>query len=101
MPVETSSKRAGRQRLYQEFMESGQSMREFSIERGVAYWVLKGAIKKTEAKSGSDGFREVALPATGGAGEYVVSLKNGRELRVPTLFSEKRVRQLIDILERC
>jgi len=47
------------------------------------------------------GFREVALPATSGAGEYVVTLKNGRELRVPTLFSEKRVKQLIDILERC
>jgi len=35
------------------------------------------------------------------SGEYVVTLRNNRELRIPEHFSEKRVRQLIELLETC
>ena len=78
-------------------MESGQSFKEFSSERGIPYWTLKSAVKRIESEGGS--FREVAVPGSGS--EFTVRLRNGRELRIPNLFSPKRVQQLIEILESC
>ena len=103
MPIETAVKRQERILLYQEYMESGQSMKGFSTERGLNYWVLKSAIKKTEAEvsAGGTNFQEVALPANAVGSGYTVRLRNGRELEIPALFSEKRVRQLVEVLEQC
>ena len=101
MPKETPKQRAARLVLHQAYSESGQTITEFARERGTSYWRVKAAIRKTEGElQGGGGFQEVALPAMEG-GEYVVTLRSGRELRVPAHFSEKRVRQLIGILETC
>ena len=102
MPKESPKQRTERLALYQSYMESGQAITEFSRERGTSYWRVKSAIRKTEAeqKRGGGSFQEVSLPVLGG-GEYSVTLRNGRELRIPGHFSEKRVRQLIEIIESC
>jgi hypothetical protein len=101
MPRESSNQRKERLSLYQSYTESGQTITEFSRERGTSYWRVKSAIRKTEAELQRGGeFQEVSLPVSG-SGEYSVRLKNGRELEIPAQFSEKRVRQLIGILETC
>lgn len=97
MPKATAAKLAEWRRVYQEFMESRQSYKEFSFERGIPYWTLKSAIKRIGSEGGS--FSEVTMPGSGG--EFAVRLRNGRELRIPSLFSAKRVQQLIEILESC
>ena len=79
------------------FDESGLSLKEFCEERGINTWTLRDWRKRVAAESGS--FVEVALPAAGA--EYAVILRNGRELKVSGSFSEKRVRQLIAVLEQC
>lgn len=102
MPKESPKRRAERLALYQGFVESGQTVTEFSRELGTSYWRVKAAVRKTESEQQRGGsIREVALPGIGGNGEYAVMLRSGRELRVPAHFSEKRVRQLIEILETC
>jgi hypothetical protein len=103
MPRETPRQRAARLTLYQGYIESGQSLSEFSRERGTTPWKLRHAIRKTESEaSGKPGFQELGLPpGIESGGEYAVQLKNGRELRIPAHFSEKRVRQLVEILESC
>jgi hypothetical protein len=64
-------------------------------------WKVKHAVRKSESElQPGSGIQEVALPA-GSSGEFAVTLRSGRELRVPVHFSEKRVRQLIAILETC
>lgn len=105
MPKETASGRQARLSLYRAFTESGQTMTEFARERGTSYWKVKAAVKKSEGEAGgrtASLFKEVPLPATElGASEYTVLLRNGRELRIPAHFTEKRVRQLVEILESC
>ena len=102
MPKETPNQRRERLGIYQLFSESGQTITEFSRERGLTYWKVKAAVRKTEVEGNNgSGFREVALPEAAGTGDYAVTLRNGRELRVPAHFSEKRVRQLVEILESC
>lgn len=106
MPRETASGRQARLLLYRSFTESGQTMTDFARERGTTYWKVKSAVKKSELEAGGRSsalFQEVALPASAdvGGGEYAVMLKNGRELRIPAHFTEKRVRQLVEILETC
>lgn len=102
MPKENPKQHAERLALHQSYSESGQTITEFARERGTSYWRVKAAIRKTEGELARGGaFQEVALPALGGGGEYTVILRSGRELRVPAHFSEKRVRQLIGILEAC
>jgi len=104
MPKETQEQRAERLRLHRAYTESGQTVSEFSRERGTTPWKVRSAVKRTESEgpSGKHGFQEMALlPDVGGSGEYSVTLKNGRELRIPGHFTEKRVRQLIEILETC
>lgn len=83
--------------IIQEYEESGLTLKEFSKERGVNTWSLRDWRKRLGSKTGA--FVEVALP--GGGAEYSIQLRNGRELRVSGAFSEKRVRQLIEVLERC
>ena len=103
MPKENPKQRGERLSLHQAFSESGQTITEFARERGTSYWRVKSAIRKSEAeleRGGGGGFQEVSLPSSG-SGEYAVTLQSGRELRVPAQFSEKRVRQLIGILESC
>lgn len=101
MPKESPKQRTERLALHRAYSESGQTITEFSRERGTSYWRVKAAVRKTEAELQRGGdFQEVALPALDG-GEYAVTLRSGRELRVPAHFSEKRVRQLIGILETC
>lgn len=101
MPRESAKGRIERLAMYQSFIESGQTIAEFSRERGTTPWKVKSAVRKSEAESASgSGFQEVSLAPVGG-GEFVVTLRNGRELRVPVYFSEQRVRQLIIILETC
>ena len=99
MRKETAKKRSERLQLYQLYRESGQTLSEFSRERGVTYWKAKSAVKRTETE-GSQPFQELVVPS-GISGEYVVTLRNNRELRIPEHFSEKRVRQLIELLETC
>jgi|GEM_PF-2075615 len=107
MPKENVEQRGQRLSLYQSYVESGQTIAEFARERGSTAWRVKWAVRKTEAeqKQNGNGFSEVATMPTGsfgvGGGEYSVTLRNGRELRVPAHFVEKRVRQLIGILETC
>ena len=102
MPKESGKQRVERQGLYQAYTESGQTIAEFSRERGTSSWRVRSAIRKTESeqKRNGGGFQEVSVSGISG-GEYSVTLQNGRELRVPVHFSEKRVRQLIEILESC
>ena len=102
MRKETPKQRTERQGLYQSYTESGQSIAEFSRERGTSSWRVRAAIRKTESEQKHDGggFQEVSVSGIAG-GEYSVTLQNGRELRVPVHFSEKRVRQLVEILETC
>ena len=100
MPKETSKQRTERLALHQSFIESDQTMSEFARERGLTPWKVKHAVRKSEAEQPSiAGIQEVSLPL--GGGSYSVTLRNGRELCVPAHFSEKRVRQLIAILETC
>jgi hypothetical protein len=101
MQRESAEGRTQRLEIYQSYIESGQTVAAFSRERGTTPWKVKSAIRKSESEAGNgSGFQEVSVPA-GGSGEFVVTLRNGRELRVPPYFSEKRVRQLITILETC
>jgi hypothetical protein len=86
--------------MYQAYSESGQTPTEFARERGTSYWKVKSAIRKTESESASP-FQEVSVGGAIAGAEYRVTLRNGRELNVPAHFSEKRVRQLIGILESC
>lgn len=81
-----------------EFEESGLSAKDFCEERGLNTWTLRDWRKRVEKQDGK--FIEVSLPA-GAAAEYSVVLRNGRELKVSGSFSEKRVRQLIAVLEQC
>lgn len=80
-----------------EYRESGLSLKDFSEERGLSAWALRSWCKRTEDAGGA--FVEVSLPGAGA--EYAVVLRNGRELKVSGSFSEKRVRQLIAVLEQC
>lgn len=102
MPKETMKQRTDRLNLYRMYSESGQTACEFSRERGVSSWKIRSAVKKTEAEGTRGIFQEVSLPeVSGGVSEYTVTLRNGRELRLPVHFTEKRVRQLVEILETC
>jgi len=104
MPKETPNDRAARLSLYQAYTESGQTMTEFAKERRTTYWKVKNAVKKSEAEvnRGRGGmFQEVSMPGMEMGNEYAVTLRNGRELRIPQHFTEKRVRQLVEILETC
>lgn len=102
MPRETDQQRTARQVLYQAFTESGQTVAEFSRERGTTPWKVKHAVRKTEGeRNGKHGFHQVTTAGFESPGDFTVTLQNGRELRIPTHFSEKRVRQLIEILEAC
>ena len=100
MPKEGTQARAQRLRIHQKFTESGQTIAEYARERGLTAWKVKHAVRKSEAESAGGVVQEVVLPL-GGGGEFTVTLRSGRELRVPPHFSEKRVRQLIAILETC
>ena len=80
-----------------EFEESGLSVKDFCEERGINTWNLRDWRKRTGGPESK--FVEVALSA--GGAEYSVVLRNGRELKVSGSFSEKRVRQLIAVLEQC
>jgi hypothetical protein len=102
MPKESSQQRAERLKLVDAYRESGQSFAEFGRERGITSWQIRHAVHKTEASAtGSKAFQEIAVTGPAGTDEYRVTLKNGRELNLPAHFSEKRVRQLIEILESC
>jgi hypothetical protein len=103
MPKETSAERTERLGLVQAYQESGQSYAEFGRERGVSPWKVRHAVRKTEQEGGGNPFTEVSAAAgiVGGGGSFQVMLRNGRELSIPAHFSEKRVRQLIGILESC
>ena len=102
MPRESQSQRAERLSLVQAYQESGQSYSEFSQERGITAWKVRHAVRKTEQEGGGKAFSELSVgPLLGGDGAYQVILKNGRELSIPSHFSEKRVRQLIGLLESC
>jgi transposase-like protein len=83
--------------LVAEFGESGLTVKDFCEERGINTWTLRDWRRRIEAQEG--GFVEVTLPGAGA--EYSVVLGNGRELKVSGSFSEKRVRQLIAVLEQC
>ncbi len=102
MPRETEQQRTARLLLYQSYSESGQTIGEYSRERGTTPWRVKHAVRKTEMeRSSKHGFQEISASGIESGGEYSVTLKNGRELRIPAHFSDKRVRQLIEILETC
>ena len=103
MRKETESERQSRLHLHQDYVESGQSIKAYCTERGLTYWRTKHAIKKTAAESEPGGnFQEVALPKViqSNAG-YVLRLRSGHALEIPALFNEKRVRQLVEVLEQC
>jgi hypothetical protein len=101
MPKETAERRAARLAVYQAYSESGQTITEFSKERGISYWKVKGAVKKTEGEGSERNFQEVAVTPLVMGGGYAVILRNGRELRLPVHFTENRVRKLLEILETC
>ena len=102
MRKENSQQRAERVKLVEAYRESGQSYAEFSRERGITSWQIRKAVRDTETEVvGSKGFQEIAVTGSTGSDEYRVILRNGRELNLPVHFSEKRVRQLIEILESC
>jgi hypothetical protein len=84
-------------RLYQEYVESGLNAKEFSRERRVLYWSLKAWVKRFEAEGSK--FVEIGAPLV--SPEYTLVLRNGRELRISGLFSERRLRQLIGVVEEC
>jgi hypothetical protein len=101
MPKESPKARQERLSLCASYGESGQTVTEFIRELGISYWRLKSALKKTERESGA-GFQELSVAGgLPGGGEYTVMLRGGRELRLPVHFIEKRVRQLVEILETC
>ena len=102
MPKETSQQRSARLTLVQAYQESGQSYSEFSRERGITPWKIRHAVRKTEQEGGAP-FSEVSVTPllSGGGGDFQVTLRSGRELTIPAHFSEKRVKQLIGILESC
>lgn len=102
MPKETPQQRSERVALVTAYQESGQSYAEFSKERGISPWKVRHAVRKTEADGGGNPFTEVSVgSALGCGGTFQVTLRSGRELSIPAHFSEKRVRQLIGILESC
>jgi len=84
-------------RIYQEFRASGQSCRKFSAERRIPNSNLKYWARKFESEQSA--FVEIAAPTA--AAEYTLVLRNGRELRIPGMFSEQRLRQLIAVVEAC
>ena len=85
------------QKIIREYEESGLTIKDFSKEAGVSAWSIKDWRKKFRIES--DTFVELACPSIGA--EYSIVLSNGRELRVSGSFSEKRVKQLIGVLEEC
>ena len=99
MRRESEDNRRARELLYQSFKESGLNMSAFSRERGVPFWKVRGAVKKSEAAT-EGAFREVFLPVATGSLEYTVILRSGRELRIPRGFSAEQVAVLVEILER-
>jgi hypothetical protein len=99
MRRESEEKRIAREQLYQSYKESGLSMSAYSRERGVPFWQVRGAVKKSEAVT-ENLFREVVLPAATRSLEYTAVLRSGRELRIPGGFSAEQVSTLVEILER-
>lgn len=96
---ESTTRKEKRLELYGAYRESNQTVAEFCRERGESLWRVRTAIRRTEEES-SGNFEEVTLP-TGDGGSYRIRLLNGRELSVPQYFNEKRVAQLIRVLETC
>ena len=96
---ESAKKKEKRLELYRAYRESNQTVAEFCRERGESLWRVRTAIRRTEEEA-SGTFQEVALPV-GDSGSYRVRLLNGREVYVPQYFNEKRVAQLIRVLETC
>jgi len=84
--------------IVSEYEQSGLSLKEFSRERGLSEWSVRQWRKRSAGGIGE--FVEVTLPSSGAA-PYSVLLRNGRELRLGSTFSEKRVEQLVEVLERC
>lgn len=101
MPKENSVQRVERVGLAQRYRESGQNIAEFARECGSTAWKVRSAVRRTEVEAEkSSGFQEISLSGSG-SGEYSILFCSGRELRIPVHFSEKRVRQLIEIIESC
>ncbi len=103
MRRETEEKISVRRQLCQEYQNSGESMSCFSRAKGIPFWRLRAAIKKTESETAFPGssFQEImTIPLTGGS-EFTVVLRNGRALKIPATFNEKSVAQLVTVLERC
>ena len=103
MPKENSSQRLERVALVQTYRESGQTIAEFARERGSTPWKIRYAVRRTEKEEEKiSGFQEIAVPLSGSSvSDYSIVFRSGRELRIPAHFSEKRVRQLIEIVESC
>lgn len=99
MRRESEDNRRTRELLYQSFKESGLNMTAFSRERGIPFWKVRGAVKRSEATT-EGAFKEVFLHVATGSLEYTVILRSGRELRIPRGFSAEQVVMLVEILER-
>ncbi len=107
MRAETSEERLERQSLYESYRRSGQSLALHSREVGTTPWKIRQAVKKTELEGKSKaGFKELSVPLVGSVGlkseeEIGIILRNGMELRVPSLISEVRLLDLLRILSTC
>lgn len=78
MPRESAQGRVERLAMYQSFIESGQTVAEFSRERGTTPWKVKSAVRKSEAETASgSGFKEVSLAPAGG-GDFRVPIQRLR-----------------------
>ena len=98
-----ASKREERAALYRTWASSGQSGAEFCREQGIEYWVLREAIpqeRDPKRRIGKSEFQELP-PVPIQEADYSVTLRNGRELRIPSQFNESQVRALIGVLESC
>ena len=104
MRRETEENGSLRRQLCRDYQESGESMSAFSRTKGIPFWKLRAAIKKTESEttSPSSNFQEIiTIPARVAASEYAAVLRNGRVLKIPATFEDHCVRRLVAALEGC
>ena len=106
-----------RVKLVEEYRVSGQSLKDFALERSINYSTMRSRVEKTEeeelASSGvasnpAESVRAIKFQEFKFSSEvlalkaaYSVRLLSGRSLSIPREFQAKELEQLVRILERC
>lgn len=79
---------------YAAYQESGQTCREFCIERGISYASLKSWITKLRRV---DNLKFIEMPALKSSEGMSIVLSSGMEIKVPDGFNEASLKRLLSV----